>query len=250
MQCIDCHAGENHRIPGPGADIAGDDMPSKKVTCADDACHGATPHGSTVLDRHTARVFCTACHIPAFAKEDPTNVRRDWSAGRWDADKGKHTYTGELASNVRPVLAWFDGTSFMQLPGEKVRTNAAGEVMVAVPNGAKDDPKSKLYAFKLYHAVMPVLKEKGWILPIETGHFYQTGDMDAAVRRAAEEVYGVEHADYTWMPTVHYQGIFHEVQPAKNALGCLDCHGPDGGLDWTGLGYRGDPLAPCLEPSH
>ena len=45
-------------------------------------------------------------------------------------------------------------------------------------------------------------------------------------------------------------GIFHAVQPAENALGCLDCHGPDGRLDWRGLGYDADPLAAALSPSH
>ena len=45
----------------------------------------------------------------------------------------------------------------------------------------------------------------------------------------------------TWVPVQRYMGIFHEVQPADNSLRCLDCHGPDGRLDWTGLGYEVDP---------
>jgi hypothetical protein len=40
------------------------------------------------------------------------------------------------------------------------------------------------------------------------------------------------------------------VQPADSALRCLDCHGPDGRLDWAGLGYEADPLAAALSPSH
>ena len=43
---------------------------------------------------------------------------------------------------------------------------------------------------------------------------------------------------------MHYMKINHEVRPAAYALRCLDCHGPDGRLDWEGLGYAdGDPLA-------
>jgi hypothetical protein len=32
------------------------------------------------------------------------------------------------------------------------------------------------------------------------------------------------------------------VEPATNALRCLDCHAPEGRLDWQALGYDGDPL--------
>ena len=42
----------------------------------------------------------------------------------------------------------------------------------------------------------------------------------------------------------------YEVQPGDNALRCLDCHGPDGRLDWTGLGYEADPMAAVMSASH
>jgi len=32
------------------------------------------------------------------------------------------------------------------------------------------------------------------------------------------------------------------VTPADKALGCLDCHGDNGRLDWQKLGYNGDPM--------
>jgi hypothetical protein len=37
--------------------------------------------------------------------------------------------------------------------------------------------------------------------------------------------------------------INHEVAPAKDALSCLDCHRPDGVMDFKKLGYKGDPAA-------
>jgi hypothetical protein len=49
--------------------------------------------------------------------------------------------------------------------------------------------------------------------------------------------------------TVRYMSINHEVRPAEHALGCLDCHGPDGRLDWPALGYADDPMADCLQPA-
>lgn len=251
MQCIDCHAGADHKIPGPGADIAGDEMPEKQVRCDNGDCHGSAPHTKALLNTHAERVFCTSCHIPEFAKEDATNMTRDWSAGHWDEAKGKYTYTGTFASNVTPAYQWWNGEQVtMQLSGEPVKTNAAGEVMVSVPVGSKDDPQSKIFAFKLYKAVMPVLKDKKWLLPIQTGDFYKHGDMDQSVRIATEQYYGIKDAEFEWMPTIHYMGLFHEVTPAYSALRCLDCHGPDTRLNWTELGYTGDPLAQIFQPSH
>ena len=42
-------------------------------------------------------------------------------------------------------------------------------------------------------------------------------------------------------------GIFHEVQPAKNALQCLDCHREGGRMDWQALGYARDPLLEAID---
>jgi hypothetical protein len=33
----------------------------------------------------------------------------------------------------------------------------------------------------------------------------------------------------------------HMVQRKEDALGCTDCHGPAGRMDWAALGYPGDP---------
>ena len=35
---------------------------------------------------------------------------------------------------------------------------------------------------------------------------------------------------------------FHGVEPAANALKCLDCHGVKGRMPWKELGYEADPL--------
>ncbi len=251
FQCIDCHAGEDHRIPGSGVDIAGDEMPSKNILCDNDDCHGAEPHGNEILDRHTKRVFCTVCHIPTFAKKDATNMVRDWSNGHYSEEKGKWTYTAEFKKDVTPAYTWWNGKQVqIQLPGEAVKKNDDGEIMMAVPVGSKDDPDSRIFAFKLYHAVMPVQEGTNWLLPIETGHFYITGDMDTAVRNAAQQFYGIENAQFTWSRTIRYQGLFHEVQPAKNALSCLDCHGNGGRLDWKALGYDADPLLTMMRAAH
>lgn len=251
MQCIDCHQGEDHKIAGPGADIAGNEMPDKNILCNNDDCHGNEPHEQKILNMHTRRVFCTACHIPVFAKDNPTNTVRDWSKSRYSEKKGKYTYTAKFGKELTPVLRWWNGkTTIMQVAGQPVKKDEKGEIMVAVPVGAKDDPNSKIFAFKEYHAVMPVLKDKQWILPILTGDFYVTGDMDAAVKKATEEFYGIKDAQFEWAPTIHYMGLFHEVSPASKAVGCLGCHSGGSRIDWQALGYEGDPMMALLQKSH
>ncbi|HNU08071.1 MAG TPA: hypothetical protein PKO33_09940, partial [Pyrinomonadaceae bacterium] len=42
--------------------------------------------------------------------------------------------------------------------------------------------------------------------------------------------------------TTRFMGIFHGVQPKAQALKCMDCHGPQGRMDWKGLGYKDNPM--------
>ena len=39
-----------------------------------------------------------------------------------------------------------------------------------------------------------------------------------------------------------YWPITHLVTPAEHALQCVDCHSPNGRMDWEALGYYGDPM--------
>ena len=93
---------------------------------------------------------------------------------------------------------------------------------------------------------MPVLSADRWLLPINVEEFFADGNIDGAVREAAHVLYGVEHIDYEWVDVKRYMGIYHGVEPAETSLRCLDCHGADTRLDWTGLGYEVDPLAEVL----
>jgi len=240
LQCVSCHAGEDHRVRGRGTDLSATDSPDHLLGCED--CHGGAPHEVTALNSHTKRVYCTACHIPTFAKKDATDMVRDWSTPSYNEEKDKYSATITLESDVEPVFAWYDGTTVAQLPGEPLRQNENGKVEMMLPHGSKADPGSKLYAFKLHRGKLPVLKDKQWIVPIVVEEFFADGDIDKAVREAAAEFYGIHDPEYEWVDTVRYMGLFHEVTPASQALGCLDCHSPGGRMDWKALGYDGDPL--------
>jgi hypothetical protein len=250
LQCSDCHAGEDHRVVGRGSDLASTDSPGTRLSCDNGACHDSEPHAKGLLNRHARRVNCTVCHIPSFARDEETDMARDWSDIHFSDEKGKYVYNAVFDSNVVPAYAWYDGTSRSQLPQQAVQRDQSGAVMMAVPQGGKDDPDSRLFAFKIHRGKLPVLDVKNWILPITVDELYLHGDVDRAIKDAAESLYGIEDARYSWADTIRFMGIFHEVQPAEYSLGCLDCHGPDGRLDWLALGYDGDPLADCLQPSH
>lgn len=250
MSCIDCHQGEDHRVRGRGTDLSGTDMPSKPLSCDSVDCHGATPHKAEILNHHTSRVFCTTCHIPTFAKEDATDMVRDWSTIQYHKAQDKYSATITMGKDVKPVYAWYDGNTIEQLPKEPVKLRPDGAIGMMVPQGSRQDPKARIYAFKLHRAKMPVLDIQKWVIPIVVEEFFADGNIDRAVRNAAEEFYDVKDAKYTWTDTVRYMGLFHEVEPAQNALRCLDCHGPDGRLDWKALGYDQDPLLAHLASAH
>jgi len=233
-------------VVGRGVDLAATDSPAARLTCGSGECHDSQPHSKELLNRHAKRVDCTVCHIPTFARDEQTDMYRDWSDIHFSEKKGKYVYNGVFESNVVPAYAWYNGTSKIQLPATPVATDAGGAVMMAIPQGSKDDPEARISAFKIHRAKLPALEDTRWLLPITVDELYAHGDIDRAVKDAAEALYDIADARFDWVDTIRYMGIYHEVRPAEYALRCLDCHGPDGRLDWSTLGYDGDPLAEVL----
>jgi hypothetical protein len=246
MQCATCHAGGDHRVRGRGTDLSATDRPDKPLSCDTTECHGPAPHREApVIDRHTDRVNCTVCHIPTFARTDPTDMVRDWSRPVYNAEADKYTASITLEKDVRPVYAWYNGSTRAQLLAQPASRLGDGSVGMMVPQGSRRDPRAKLFAFKLHRGRLPLLAARNWMIPITVEHFFADGKLDEAVRSAAKTHYGIENARYTWTDTTRYMGIFHGVRPAAQALECLDCHGAKGRLDWKALGYKADPLTPA-----
>lgn len=242
LQCVSCHAAGGHRVLGRGADLAANDVPGRTLSCDQASCHGPTPHGVPALDRHVAKVYCTTCHIPTFARSQPTDMVRDWSTPVRDPETGKYKATITLESDVKPVYAWFDGKTRVQLLGEKVRRNADGAVVMAEPQGSRGEASARIFPFKLHRGKLPLIRGKEWLNPIAVDEFFADGNLDQAVQRSAKTTYGLEHVDYGWTGAIRYMGIYHGVPPKEKALACLDCHRPGGRMDWNALGYEGDPL--------
>ena len=139
------------------------------------------------------------------------------------------------------VYAWFNGSSFAQVPGRPVRRNAEGKITMILPQGDRNDPSAKIAPFKLHRGVLPVLTEKQWLAPVATEELYRHGDVDKAVRDATRSLYGLEDVDFAWEETIRYMGIYHAMPPAEDALQCADCHRDAGRMDWQALGYEADP---------
>ena len=142
---------------------------------------------------------------------------------------------------MTPVYRWFNGNTVEQLLGEPLNRQPDGTVGMMIPQGSRKDPNARIQAFKRHRGKLPYLKDKGWILPIQVEEFFQSGELVKAIEEAAEKTYGVKNAKYGWVETSRYMGIYHGVRPKEQALGCGDCHGENGRMDWKALGYDHDP---------
>lgn len=245
MHCVECHAGQDHRVRGRGADLSGLDNPDDMLSC--ESCHDARPHDVAILDHHTRKLDCTVCHIPVFAKADATDMVRDWSTPLYHEEANKYSATITMGQNVVPEYAWFNGETRLQKMGEKIRKGEDGVVAIMEPQGKRKDRHSKLYPFKLHRATLPVLRDEQYLIPIAVDEFFIDGDIAKAVAEGSAAAYGNHHPDYEWVPVKRYMGIYHEVQPASAALECLDCHREGGRLDWQALGYKKDPMLDAID---
>ena len=73
---------------------------------------------------------------------------------------------------------------------------------------------------------------------MKAGILFQTGDIDQAIRVGAQETGFDLSAGYTFLNTRRFMGIFHEMPPAEQALGCAACHVATNRVDFAALGYN------------
>ncbi len=243
MWCIDCHTDDNHthRMIGRGVDLAANDRPDKTLDCSSQ-CHQDHIHPEAEIDKHD-RLACPTCHIPSFARDEPTDMFRDWSNVHFDEDKGKYMYDQVLEYDVEPAYAWYNGDRYAQASGEPVRRDEQGRVVMIAPEGSRDDPTARIAPFKLHRGRLPVLKKQQWLAPLTTEELYVHGNPDEAVRDGVKFWYGLDLDldDFAWEDTIRYMGIYHAIPPVEDALQCADCHSPGGRMNWNALGYERDP---------
>lgn len=261
--CQECHTTEGHQISGSSLLVSPNN--TEPVTC--EQCHDADPHGESILDNHASRVACQTCHIPGFAKVHGTKMTWDWSQSEqrpkdkledidehghkiFIAKKGRFTYE----DNVIPEYRWYNGTAGAYALGDKIDPNKT--TPLNYPLGSIEDDNAKIMPFKVhrgkqiydtthnYFITPKVWGPKGdteayWI------NFLKKDPQEAwkVAAAAGMKANGLEFSgNIGFAPSESYWAINHMVAEADKALGCLDCHGDNGRLDWKELGYKGDPL--------
>ena len=247
FSCVDCHETVEHGIGGGCSSRLTEDtdLLTPVVACAN--CHTERPHHDSEhaerLNHHTDRITCQTCHIPTFARLQPTKMSWDWEqAGQRDEEgrpivrrdeEGNVIYDGRKgaftwATNVVPEYRWWNGC------GERVviceRINPHETVTINRTCGDADDPDALIWPFKAHHgrqmydSVQNCLVAPRLYGPPGSGAYWSDYDWDAAIQ-AGMDYLGLEYSgEHGFVNTVMYWAQNHMVAPAENALACADCH--------------------------
>ena len=251
--CTRCHTTVVHKVSGrcyktPAAEkhvsLVEDDQ-TTRITCV--ACHTMTPHKTEAkLNDHTDKVACQTCHIPTFARVKPTKMRWDWSTAGKKNDKGKplvvegpygkHKYDGRKGDfvwekNVVPMYFWFNGSIEHITAVNKI--DDTKPVVINHVSGDRDDPRARIYPFKLHSGKTPYDKgNKTMVIPHlfgpkGSGAYWQDYDWDVAIRTGMEYNGLPYSGEYGFVETKYYFPTTHMTAPKEKALKCSDCHTDD-----------------------
>ncbi len=249
--CSDCHAGENHRILGAshGSLASG----SNHITCL--GCHDEKPHSRKIVNDHTRSVACETCHIPTFAREEPTKTWWDWSTAGQDKavqtdrfgmpvyDKKKGDFIWE--KNVVPEYRWHNGQADYYRSGDKFDPNKTVELNRLTGN--IEDEASRISPFKVMRGKQ--IYDSGYrylVTPKLFGEdgYWKTWDWNKSAALGMASINLPYSGKFGFVETEMYWPINHMVAPAEKALKCSACHTQKKSkrLDWEQLGYRDDPM--------
>ena len=251
LQCVDCHRGERHLVPGRAMSVSVDR--ENRLHCT--ACHAEQPHADQRLNGHTERVACAACHIPFMAVDTGTKMTWDWSQAGQDLDitdshlymkiKGRFTW----AKKVPPEYYWYNETATRYILGDKI--DPTKPTIISGPLGARDDPTAKLWPFKVHRGKQVYdLLHNYFLLPHVHGEqgFWNQLDWPTALEIGSKFT-GLDFSgQWDFAPTEMFFPLAHMVTRADEAMQCRDCHGERGRLDWAALGYESDPVGRAVEP--
>jgi len=253
--CQTCHFTSGHDISG-GCYVM-DAATGGPAAC--DTCHSDSPHGIEAIDGHTEYVACQTCHIPAYARAQPTKMTWDWTTAGvateegthpniitdpdtglvvYDSRKGDFTWEGDVV----PEYRWSNGVFDFALLEDGV--DPAIGFQVNQPLGERGD--GKIWPFKLFTGTQPYDASANLIAPLnlfpkddEDGAtaFWRNWDLELAVE-GGFAAWGVDFSgEMGYIDSEMWWPITHMVAPAEQSLQCTDCHDPQGRLDFAALGY-------------
>jgi octaheme c-type cytochrome (tetrathionate reductase family) len=242
--CTDCHTTQDHLIRGRATSVSLDN--ENQVYCTD--CHQGQQHSDERLNAHTASVACQACHIPYGALKDPTKMYWDWSQAGEDRGDDPHTYLKIKGSfvyeeRIVPEYYWYSGVKDRYILGDVIDPSRPTQINTLA--GDIHDPAARIFPFKVHRGKQPYDTVNNWLVQPSTageGGYWDTFDWNSAIAMGMQTIGMPYSGEYGFADTEMYWPITHLVAPARQALQCTACHGEQSRLDWTALGYPGDPL--------
>lgn len=245
LLCIDCHKTSKHKISGTSMSVS--ITRDNGVFCTD--CHQKAPHTDERINAHLESVACETCHIPTYARRNPTKTYWDWSsAGDATRTEDPHHYLkikGEFKydTDVMPLYRWYNGTAERYLLGDKIDPSKV--TALNLPVGSINDPQAKIHPFKIHAAMQPYDAGNNTLtVPTTSGKdgYWTNFDWNQAMQLGAVATGTQYSGTYGFAPTEMFWPLSHMVVRGKDALSCTSCHGDTGRMDWKGLGYAGDPM--------
>lgn len=243
--CIDCHRSTKHHISGRAFSVSVED--ANGIACTD--CHRDPPHADKRINLHLATVACQSCHIGRYARKVPTKTNWDWSkAGDPSRPDDPHHYLrikGEFlyGQNLVPEYQWFNRSVDRYLLGDKIDSTQVTDLNR--PRGDIRDSTARIWPFKVHRGLLPYDRKFATLLPPLTagpGGFWHDFRWAEALSLGAKTS-GLQYSGkFGWARTAMYWPLSHGVPPKEKALKCNDCHGPESRMNWTALGYEGDPI--------
>lgn len=249
LDCVDCHTTVDHQVAGRQYTLPASSKDAmfaeagveSQLAC--EACHTAEPHSKSMLNKHTAKVSCQACHIPVYARGQSTKTWWDWSqAGTRDANgkpvvikgvDGKSIYDGKKGAfswerDLTPEFYWYDGS--MNYVAIEDKIDPTTEVWLQTPNGRRDDPASKLYPFKIHRGKTPYDTQlNNMVVPkllgaAGTGAYWGDFNWDEAIRLGMASVDAPYSGEFGFVETAYAYPVTHQVAPKEMTTDCVACH--------------------------
>ena len=129
------------------------------------------------------------------------------------------------ANDQVPVYRYWNRASDNYLLFDEVYEDPeTGTYHTSIPDGAVNDPNSKLYPFKYKTSDYPLRTESNQLIALDTSVFFATADAEAAAIAGLENMGFNREDEYQWVTTDTYQLLNHQVSPSDDALNCSACH--------------------------
>ncbi|HTX19308.1 MAG TPA: tetrathionate reductase family octaheme c-type cytochrome [Bacteroidota bacterium] len=244
MQCVDCHTAEKHQMLGKMYSVSS--MNRNRVEC--ERCHTSMPHSDDLLNKHTLKVACQTCHIPTYAKVNPTKLHWDWStAGRLrngepfeETDSaGTDVYMSIKGSfiwgrQLKPEYVWFNGTATHYLVGDTF--DPSKPLKLNELFGGYDDPDAKIYPVKIHRANQIYDTQYKYLIQPKTvsnrpgdGGYWKEFNWQRAAEEGMKLVNLPYSGKYGFAETEMYWPVNHMVSPKEEAVKCTECHTRENG---------------------